>query len=133
MPDVHSILIRPVKNPDGSTFYGERGLLWDAWLVGEPLVRLCHHRFDPEHDACRKLVALGYAGSARTVDDRGTVRMHIADITRAARYSVVEKAGSQKRPGQAGLYVQPWKPFPVTSVRSPESETGEDGTPLPEG
>ena len=65
----------------------------------------CQRSRDPEHEACRRLVDLGYTGSARTLDAAGKSRMEIPSIVRTAKYTVEENAAR-------GIRVVPWKPHP---------------------
>ena len=90
---------------------GSRGPLWDGWLVqpsassaGSDKIQLCRGRYDPEHDAARQLLHLGYIGKFDVVHaPDGPVAMTV-DIARAAKLSTWEAA-------KGGFHTTKWRPW----------------------
>ena len=105
----HTILIRFAGRND-------RGPVWDAWLLRDTVqLKLCDRSRDPEHDACRKLLELGYEGKAQTTDDTGKMRLLIPSIKRAAKYMVEDSAKRSPR-------IIPWKQHPMAEERKRRRE-----------
>lgn len=74
---------------------------YSAYLVGRP-EPLAHRVRDPEHDACRALLALGYTGRVRFY--HGITHSMTLDIATAAGRKVVE--GERDSP-----YLGRWQPY----------------------
>lgn len=84
--------------------------LWSAWLDG---VLLVYRVRDPEHAACRALVAKGITG-------RVTFR-HMKSGTRSLSMDIVRGAGATTRQTASGRWrIERWEPRENAAVASPK-------------
>ena len=82
----------------------KRGQVYSVLLGDDVIVA---RSYDPEHAACRALVAKGFTGSAEFwSQDIDHPRMLIRDIEKAAQFTVSES-------GAHGPRVIPYEPFPT--------------------
>jgi hypothetical protein len=66
-----------------------RGVSWDVLLDGAAIVTGSR---DPEHDACRALLAMGITGPVRFIDGRtGRHRSTIASIAAGAQWRMADE------------------------------------------
>ena len=98
------------------------GYLYDVLLDGKVIVRRSH---DPEHDACRALLAKGITGKLTLTDLEGTPRSSI-DIETGAKWRVID---DDKR----GLLMVPYRAWPGTSTGpSPQTRKTNGGSEGPD-
>lgn len=81
----------------------DKGRRYSATVVGESEPLASGSR-DPEHDACRALVARGYVGAV-TFLRNGTPSMRVKDVQRTAGKTIEE--GPQRGP-----LLTKWRPVP---------------------
>ena len=97
------------------TGYNHRGALWDCAVDDWPMwIPICESVRDPEHEAARALLKLGYRGPFETVDDRGMVRMRFPSIEHTAKRTVQESNGPPR-------FVA-WKPHPMAAEKERRRE-----------
>lgn len=106
----HQVLVEFVR-------YGDRGSLWRAWLYSPSgKILLVERSRDPEHDAARAMLKLGYRGRFHVVDMVTRARRMTGDVEKAAQYAVQESV-------KGGPRIVKWRPRPdgIGEAEDPEA------------
>jgi len=107
----HRIIIEP------TTIRGERGPHYRVHFDGGVLIE---ETWNPEFEACRKLVARGFTGPAEIWRiGRAFPDMIVHDLEVAARYTVEENASR-------GPLIVPWRPW--VALTQPDADLSLEGT-----